>query len=89
MGKAYLFANGFARLRDAWAQACGSPARVNARLTRRAGSPRALIGQLGIITTCITIFAPPIIYRRHQRAFSCSSAPRSRQCSARATSRCS
>jgi diguanylate cyclase (GGDEF)-like protein len=69
MDRTFLFANARARLRDAWAQACGSLARVNVRLTRRAGSPRALtgspralIGQLGIITTCITIFAPPITF---------------------------
>ncbi len=65
MHRTFLFANVVARLRgaaDAWAHACGGIARVNARLTRRAASPRALIGQLGIITTCVTIFAPPITY---------------------------
>jgi diguanylate cyclase (GGDEF)-like protein len=47
---------------DAWAAACNAVFRANARLTKGAGSPRVLIGHLGIITTCITIFAPPITY---------------------------
>ena len=52
------------RLRPAYAWAAARTAvfRANARLTKGAGSPRVLIGHLGIITTCITIFAPPIIY---------------------------
>jgi diguanylate cyclase (GGDEF)-like protein len=34
----------------------------NAVLTRGTGSPRALIGRLGIITTCFTILAPPAVF---------------------------
>jgi diguanylate cyclase (GGDEF)-like protein len=30
--------------------------------TRHAGSPRALIGRLGLIITCITVFVPPLAY---------------------------
>jgi diguanylate cyclase (GGDEF)-like protein len=50
------------RLADAWAAACNTVFRANARLTKGAGSPRVLIGHLGIITTCVTIFVPPITY---------------------------
>ena len=52
------------RLRPAYAWAAARTAvfRANARLTKGAGAPRVLIGHLGIVTTCITIFAPPIIY---------------------------
>jgi diguanylate cyclase (GGDEF)-like protein len=37
-------------------------ARVNARLTKGIGSPRAFIGQLGLIITCVTVFVPPLTY---------------------------
>src|SRR5581483_5954486 len=36
--------------------------RTIARLGLRAGSPRALIGCLGLIVTCITVFLPPMAY---------------------------
>ena len=52
-----------ARSCGAWARSVGSRvARINARLTRRAGSPRALIGHLGIVTTASPSLAPPITY---------------------------
>ena len=35
---------------------------INVRLTRRAGSPRVLIGYLGLVTTAVTMLAPPITY---------------------------
>ena len=50
------------RLTDPWAGARQLVSRINVRLTRRVRSPRAFIGCLGLITTCITIFAPPITY---------------------------
>jgi diguanylate cyclase (GGDEF)-like protein len=50
------------RLAGAWAASCDTVFRANARLTKGAGSPRALIGHLGIITTCVTILVPPITY---------------------------
>ena len=37
-------------------------ARVNRLLMRRVGSPRAFIGRLGLIITCVTIFAPPAAF---------------------------
>jgi diguanylate cyclase (GGDEF)-like protein len=52
----------------------GGISRINARLTRGAGSPRALIGYLGLVTTAITMLAPPATYavigmlQLHQRA---------------------
>jgi diguanylate cyclase (GGDEF)-like protein len=66
MGMSILLANAVARVlrgpAEAWGRARRRIARINARLTRRVGSPRALIGQLGIVTTCITIVAPPMTY---------------------------
>ncbi len=66
MPRHIFFANAFARLRkgltDAWAAARGRVLRANTRLTKSVGSPRAFIGRLGIVTTCVTILAPPIIY---------------------------
>ena len=35
---------------------------INVRLTRRAGSPRVLIGYLGLVTTAVTMLAPPLTY---------------------------
>ncbi len=73
-----LFADTFARalrgVADTWAKACDAASNAHTRLTRGAGSPRALIGYLGLVTTAITMFAPPIAYavnglhRLHQRA---------------------
>jgi diguanylate cyclase (GGDEF)-like protein len=37
-------------------------ARANTRMARRVRSPRAFIGRLGLVTTCITILAPPVTY---------------------------
>src|SRR5262245_16348590 len=66
MAASFALADGIARMMrapaEAWARARGRVARINARLTRRAGSPRVLIGQLGMITTCITVLAPPLTY---------------------------
>jgi diguanylate cyclase (GGDEF)-like protein len=49
-------------LADAWAKARDGFLRANARLAGSVGSPRVLIGRLGLVTTCVTIFAPPAIY---------------------------
>ena len=35
---------------------------AHAYLTRRIVSPRRLISRLGIITTCITMFLPPLAF---------------------------
>ena len=61
-------------LDGAWARACECAALVrekaalaNKWLTRSRISPRILIGRLGLVTTCITILAPPLttLSRRH------------------------
>jgi diguanylate cyclase (GGDEF)-like protein len=66
MAVSFSLANGLARLlrgpAEAWARARSKVARINARLTRRAGSPRVLIGQLGMITTCLTVLVPPVAF---------------------------
>ena len=66
MDKTFSIANALAGLRErsanAWANVGNSISRANVWVTRGAGSPRALIGHLGIITTCLTILAPPITY---------------------------
>jgi diguanylate cyclase (GGDEF)-like protein len=46
----------------AWAMARGRIGQANARLTHSVGAPRAFIGQLGVVTTCITIIVPPLAY---------------------------
>src|SRR5882672_3592722 len=45
-----------------WLRARDRVARADVRLTKRISSPRAFISSLGIITTCMTIFAPPVAY---------------------------
>jgi diguanylate cyclase (GGDEF)-like protein len=50
------------RLADAWAATRNTVFRAKASLPKGPGSPRVLIGHLGIITTCVTIFVPPITY---------------------------
>jgi len=66
MPNAFQFTNAVAALcggsARAWMQARGVPARINARLTRGMGSPRAFIGRLGLITTCVTVLLPPIAF---------------------------
>jgi diguanylate cyclase (GGDEF)-like protein len=53
-----------ARRRSArwWAVLRRAYSRANRRLARRVGSPRVLIGRLGLIITCATIFAPPAAF---------------------------
>jgi diguanylate cyclase (GGDEF)-like protein len=66
MYKSFSFARAFqtARKRSllAFAHLRRAVTRVNRLVTRRIGSPRLFIGRLGIITTCVTIFAPPATY---------------------------
>jgi diguanylate cyclase (GGDEF)-like protein len=50
------------RWTDPWTNARQLVSRVNARMTQRVRSPRAFIAHLGLITTCVTIFAPPTTY---------------------------
>jgi diguanylate cyclase (GGDEF)-like protein len=63
---ALALARAIARLRkritDAPANACSGISRANLRLLRQTGSPRTLIGRLGIVTTCATMFLPPVSY---------------------------
>jgi len=49
-------------LTNAWGGLRGELALLNARVTKWAGSPRALIGHLGLVTTAITMLAPPLTY---------------------------
>jgi diguanylate cyclase (GGDEF)-like protein len=50
------------RLVAFWDEVVRHVSRAHARLTRRIVSPRGLISRLGIITTCITMFAPPVAF---------------------------
>jgi len=50
------------RLAIACAEARQLVARANTRMARRVRSPRAFIGRLGLVTTCITVLAPPVTY---------------------------
>ena len=45
-----------------WAKSRRTWSRANRRLTGRIDKPRVLIGRLGLIVTCVTIFVPPAAF---------------------------